>query len=101
MIPPEPLIRLSVYQLGVQSIVRDSTPAGGGRVEQVGFSPRSIGMFLLPVGDGVRPGQRIDVFSIASQAGNPGAVTRIDPELWAPTPKPEDPLEKILRRQRP
>lgn len=79
---PETLVRLSVYELKVQSISRDATAAGGGRIEEVNYSPRSLGMFVLPPGERLRDGQQIDVYEVARDAANPGAVTRIDPDRW-------------------
>ena len=69
---PQPLVRLSVYELMVQSIARDSTRRGAGRIDEVSYAPRSVGMIVLPPGEQLRAGERIDVWTTAKMAGNAG-----------------------------
>jgi hypothetical protein len=94
-IPPVPRYDVSVYEVMVQSVAIDRTVPGG-RLEEVNFSPRSVGWFELPAGPELRTGP-FDVYEIARAMNNPGAARRIDPSLWrAPTSEKPDPVESAL-----
>jgi hypothetical protein len=101
-IPPKPLYRVSVYELFAQSIAIDGTKRGKGRIEDVNYSPKSVGAFPSPAGSSLKDGSSIDVYERAERQKNPGAVDRIDPREWSGRPSREnDPVEQLLRPRRP
>jgi hypothetical protein len=95
-IPPSNRYDLSVYELIVQSIAIDRTVKGG-KIEDVQYSPKSIGWFELPAGPALMDGE-IDVYSAASDQENPGQVRPINVEQWQPKPAAADPVESLLKK---
>ena len=81
-VPPETLYDVSVYELFLQSVAIDRTKRGAGKIEDVNWSPKSIGVFPIPPGELIREGQVIDVLDAARQEQNPGAVRKLDLEQW-------------------
>jgi hypothetical protein len=80
--------------VAVQSIAIDRTVPGG-KVENVNYSPKSVGWFELAPGPEIESGT-LDVFQTADRQKNAGAVRRIDPSEWQPQARPADPVESLL-----
>jgi hypothetical protein len=100
-VPPRRLYTVSVYELFVQSLAIDATKRGKGKIEDISFSPRSIGLFSIPPGEELEDGAVIDVYREARRHRNPGAIDHLDPSDWQTGETPDDdPIKKILRRQR-
>jgi hypothetical protein len=98
-LPPAPRYDVSVYEVVAQSVAIDRTVPGG-RIEDVNYSPSSVGWFDLPSGSDVVNGT-IDVYERATAMDNPGAARRIDPKLWQHKEEPTDPVESALEQFRP
>jgi hypothetical protein len=98
-LPPAVRYDVSVYELILQSISIDRTVPGG-RLEGTNYSPRSIGLFPIPPGAVLQDG-RLDVYELAKQQENPGAVRRIDPGDWSEEPDAEHPVDALLRQFQP
>jgi hypothetical protein len=77
-IPPQQLYDISVYEVIALSTVIDRTGKGPAKVLSVNQAPKSVGVFDVPPGDGLKAGT-IDVYTVAKSQKNPGAVRRIDP----------------------
>ena len=58
------------------------TKRGQGRIEDINFSPRSIGIFPVAPGGQLRTGTVIDVYGAAQAERNPGAARRLDMRQW-------------------
>jgi hypothetical protein len=93
-LPPAVRYDVSVYELAVQSISIDRTVPGG-KLENVNYSPKSVGWFELAPGPELESGS-FDVFQTATRQKNAGAVRRIDPSDWEPHARPADPVESLL-----
>ena len=93
-LPPSVRYDVSVYEVAVQSIAIDRTVPGG-KLENVNYSPRSVGWLELAPGPELESGP-LDVFQAASRQDNAGAVRRIEPSEWQPQAKPADPVESLL-----
>jgi hypothetical protein len=93
-LPPSVRYDVSVYEVAVQSIAIDRTVPGG-KLENVNYSPKSVGWFELAPGSELESGP-LDVFPTAVRQKNAGAVRRIDPSEWQPQAKPADPVESLL-----
>lgn len=93
-LPPAVRYDVSVYELAVQSITIDRTVPGG-KLENVNYSPKSVGWFELAPGPELESGS-LDVFRTATRQKNAGAVRRIDPSEWEPHASPTDPVESLL-----
>lgn len=90
---------VSVYELFVQSIAIDATKRGKGKIEDVNYSPKSVGAFPIAAGAGQQSGS-IDVYKVAVRRRNPGGVDRIDPSEWRSDELPAtDPIKKLLRER--
>jgi hypothetical protein len=98
-LPPAVLYDVSVYEVILQSISIDRTVPGG-RLDRTNYSPKSVGLFPVPPGAALQDG-RLDVYEMARQQENPGAVRRIDPEAWSDEPQPEHPVDSLLRQFQP
>jgi len=94
LLPPAPRYDVSVYEVFLQSVAIDRTVPGG-RIEDVNYSPRSLGWFDLGAGPDLANGS-IDVYEMAKSMENPGAVRRIDPKLWQQGSEQPDPVEQAL-----
>jgi len=81
-LPPQPLYDVSVYELFLQSVAIDRTKRGQGKVEDINWSPRSIGIFPVPPGNLLPERAKLDVYAKAKAEHNPGAVRRLDREQW-------------------
>jgi hypothetical protein len=81
-LPPQPLYDISVYELFLQSVAIDRTKRGKGKVEDINWSPKSIGILPVPPGELLRDGTTLDVFAEAKSERNAGAVRRLDMEQW-------------------
>lgn len=92
-IPPRQLYDVSVYELFLQSVAIDRTKRGKGKIEDVNWAPKSIGIFPVPPGNLLRDGSSIDVFAEAKSEDNPGGVRRLDMSRW----KIDDTIPKGLR----
>jgi hypothetical protein len=95
-IPPAILYDISVYEEILQSIAIDATKAGGNRIMDTNFQPKSIGFFVIPPGDAVSQRGAINVVGKAKAARNPGGVRRMDPEALGYGPTKRDPLKDLL-----
>lgn len=95
-IPPSAIYDLSVYEEHLQSIAIDRTGKSPNQIEDVNVVPRSVGWLPLPPGTGLPSVSRLDVYSRAQAANNPGAVRRLDPRQFD-DPPPANPLETILQ----
>lgn len=93
-LPPAVRYDVSVYELAVQSITIDRTVPGG-KLENVNYSPKSVGWFELAPGPELESGS-LNVFQTAARQKNPGAVRRIEPSEWEPQSSPTDPVESLL-----
>lgn len=93
-LPPTARYDVSVYELAAQSIAIDRTVPGG-KIEDVTYSPKSIGWFELPAGESL-PDGTLDVYAQAKAQGNPGQVRRIDPQQWQPQVEQKDMVEELL-----
>lgn len=99
-IPPTVLYDISVYEIFLQSIAIDRTGKSPNPIEDINMQPRSIGFFLVPPGDTLREGSVLDVYRVASEAKNPGAVRRLSPKdvTQADSNGDQDPLRAILKQ---
>lgn len=99
-IPPTVLYDISVYEIFLQSIAIDRTGKSPNPIEDINMQPRSIGFFLVPPGDTLREGSVLDVYRVASDARNPGAVRRLSPKevIQGDTNGEQDPLRAILKQ---
>ena len=93
-LPPAVRYDVSVYELAVQSIAIDRTVPGG-KLQNVNYSPKSVGWFELAPGSELESGP-LDVFQTAARQKNAGAVRRIDPSEWESQARPTDPVESLL-----
>jgi len=85
-IPAQALYDVSVYELFLQSVAIDRTKDGGGKIEDVNWSPKSVGIFQLPAGAALEEGSVLDVYAAAKAAENPGGVRRLVLENWKQGP---------------
>jgi hypothetical protein len=99
-IPPTVLYDISVYEIFLQSIAIDRTGKSPNPIEDINMQPRSIGFFLVPPGDTLREGSVLDVYRVANDAKNPGAVRRLSPKdvTQGETNGDQDPLRAILKQ---
>jgi hypothetical protein len=99
-IPPTVLYDMSVYEEFLQSIAIDRTGKSPNPIEDINYQPRSIGLFLVPPGNELPENADIDVYRIAEDAQNPGAVRRLNPrDLQKSNATPEtDPLKELLNK---
>lgn len=95
-IPPASFYDLSVYEEHLQSIAIDRTGTSPNPIEDVNYVPKSVGWIPLPAGAELPATGRIEVYSQARSAGNPGAVRRLDPKQFDDAPK-TDPVESLLK----
>lgn len=95
-IPPQNFYDLSVYEEFLQSIAIDATGTSPNPIEDVNYMPKSVGWLQLPGGASLPARGQIELYKRASDAKNPGAVRRFDPERFEH--KPENPLEGILNK---
>jgi hypothetical protein len=99
-IPPNVLYDISVYEEFLQSIAIDRTGKSPNPIEDVNYQPRSIGFFLVPAGDDLPQVSEMDVYHIALDEQNPGAVRRLsqrDLERSSNAPA-TDPLKDLLKQ---
>lgn len=94
-IPPVMIYDLSVYEEFLQSIAIDRTGTSPNPIEDVNYVPKSVGWIPVPPGDALPVVSRLDVYSRAQTAKNPGAVRRFDPKSFDKKPR-IDPLQSIL-----
>lgn len=92
-IPPTAIYDLSVYEEHLQSIAIDRTGKSPNPIEDTNYVPKSLGWLQMPAEFDDK--MRIDLYSKAKAANNPGAVRRLDPKEFEPTPA--NPLEAILK----
>ena len=93
-IPPSDRYAIVVREQQMQSIAIDRTPGGNNAIEDINFTGKGLGRFVLPPGDKLQPGT-IDVYSAAKQQGNGGTVS---PVLAEEDRREElSPLERVLR----
>lgn len=99
-IPPSVLYDISVYEIFLQSIAIDRTGKSPNPIEDINMQPRSIGFFLVPPGDTLREGSVLDVYRVADDAKNPGAVRRLSPKdlKQGEVSGDQDPLRAILKQ---
>ncbi|MCU0718205.1 MAG: hypothetical protein MUC83_00760 [Pirellula sp.] len=99
-IPPSVLYDISVYEIFLQSIAIDRTGKSPNPIEDINMQPRSIGFFLVPPGDTLREGSGLDVYRVANDAKNPGAVRRLSPRdlKQGEVNGDQDPLRAILKQ---
>jgi hypothetical protein len=81
-VPPQSLYDVSVYELWLQSVAIDRTRRGGGKLEDVNWSPKSVGIFPLPAGPALENRAVLDVYATAQAGNNPGGVRRLELENW-------------------
>ncbi len=83
-----------------KSIAIDRTGKSPNPIEDINMQPRSIGFFLVPPGDAIREGSVLDVYRVAEDAKNPGAVRRLSPKDLdrSETSGDQDPLRAILKQ---
>jgi hypothetical protein len=97
-IPAEQLYSVSVYELFVQSIALDATQKGRQKIEDINYSPKSVGAFPVPAGAALQD-ETLDVYKVAKRQKNPGGVRPIDPADWRVDTRPEtDPIKRILKQ---
>lgn len=96
-VPPRLLYDVSVYELFLQSIAIDRTGKSPSRIEDINYQPRSIGVFPIPPGARY-DGEPLEVFELAREAANPGAVRRFRVDR-GPIPRDADPLRRVLDQQ--
>lgn len=94
-LPPRTIYDISVYEKFLQSIAIDRTGKSPNKIEDINYQPKSVGIFPIPPGTQFDGGE-IDVYRVAKQANNPGAVRRIDPNEFNQS-EDSDPLEDALR----
>jgi hypothetical protein len=99
-IPPAVLYDISVYEIFLQSIAIDRTGKSPNPIEDINMQPRSIGYFLVPPGDALREDSVLDVYKVATNAQNPGAVRRLSPTdvKQGDASGDQDPLRAILQQ---
>ena len=99
-IPPAVLYDMSVYEEFLQSIAIDRTGTSPNPIEDINYQPRSIGFFLVPPGAELPELAEIDVYRIAVDSQNPGAVRRLKPrDLQKTNAAPAtDPLKDLLNK---
>lgn len=98
-LPPVPYYDLSVYEQMLQSITVDRRGNNPQPIQEVNYSPKSVGWFILPPAEVIRDGT-LDVYTLALEANNPGGVRRLDPKLWGLGQPKKDPLQEILDEAR-
>ncbi|MFO0921401.1 MAG: hypothetical protein U0905_02800 [Pirellulales bacterium] len=97
-VPPTIYYDISVYDEILQSIAIDRTGKSPNPIEDINYQPKSLGWFLIPPGDALPEQGSLDLYQMAKDAKNPGAVRKIDQELLEKKKLPsEDPLRSILR----
>lgn len=77
-IAPEVRYEVVVHRMRIQSIAIDRTGKSPNEIEDVNMQGVGVGRFVLPPGDQLVSG-KIDVFTAASGAANPGSVAPILP----------------------
>jgi hypothetical protein len=99
-VPPSVLYDLSVYEIFLQSIAIDRTGKSPNPVEDTNYQPRSIGYFLIPPGSEMQPDMVIDVYQTAVEAGNAGAVRRLNERdlKGDANSNTKDPLKELLQQ---
>lgn len=95
-VPSQTRFDVSVYELFAQSVSIDRTVPGG-KVDRVGYAPRSLGWFELPP---LADGDVVDVHQEAKLMKNPGGVRRLDMAAWQ-KPQKRDPIGDAIRGVRP
>ena len=95
-VPPITFYDVTVYEKFLQSIAIDRTGKSPNKIEDINYQPKGVGFFVIPPGESFRGG-KIDVYRSAKQANNPGAVRRLDPNIFNEKSEAEDPLERALR----
>jgi hypothetical protein len=96
-VPPQPIYRISVFERFVQSVAIDATKKGKQTIEDISYSSKSVGVFAIPPGAGLKGG-RIDVYAAARRQGNPGGVDQLElGNRREAEGANEDPIKKILR----
>jgi hypothetical protein len=95
-IPPTAIYDLSVYEEHLQSIAIDRTGKSPNPIEDVNYVPKSVGWLALPAGAELPAHGQLDVYPLARDAKNPGAVRRMDPKQFDDPPEAR-PLESILK----
>lgn len=81
-LPPQQLNDVSVYEFFLQSVAIDRTKRGNGKIEDINWSPKSIGIFPIPPGNLLRDKVTIDFYGEAKSESNPGGVRRLDMSRW-------------------
>ncbi|MCM2369990.1 hypothetical protein [Aporhodopirellula aestuarii] len=79
--PVAVLYEVVVYDVVRQSIAIDRTPRGQGRITEENFAPKSVGIFPIPPGT-QHTVVTLDVYRLAKDNLNPGAVAPFDPDDW-------------------
>ncbi|EMI45331.1 hypothetical protein [Rhodopirellula sp. SWK7] len=79
--PVAVLYEVVVYDVVRQSIAIDRTPRGQGRITEENFAPKSVGIFPVPPG-GQHTVVTLDVYRLAKDNLNPGAVAPFNPDDW-------------------
>jgi len=95
-VPPSSFYDVSVYQKFLQSIAIDRTGKSPNPIEDINFQAKSIGLFVIPAGDGFSGGE-LDVMRLAKRANNPGGVRSIAPNAFNRADERVDPLEQVIR----
>ncbi|MDA8745175.1 hypothetical protein N9N28_11125 [Rubripirellula amarantea] len=91
---PSDRYEVVVREQQIQSIAIDRTPGGNNAIEDINFSGKGLGRFLLPPGDELQSGT-IQVYSAAKSQGNANTVSPILAE--EDYRDQSSPLERVLR----
>ena len=95
---PKQLYSVSVYERFVQSIAIHATQKGKNTIEDINFSPKSVGAFFqFPLARRIKNGP-IDAYNVSASAAESRRVDPIDPSDWQSSERPDTgPIKKILR----
>ncbi|MBX3423655.1 MAG: hypothetical protein KF752_19025 [Pirellulaceae bacterium] len=77
-LPASAIYDVSVYEEHLQSIAIDRTGTSPNPIEDVNYTPRSVGLFVLSVGHDRPDHGQVDVYTKAEAAKNPGALRPLD-----------------------
>lgn len=77
-LPPQQYYNVAVYANRVTSVYYDATKGRDLPPEEVNRSLVSLGVFPIPPGELLQPGDRLDVYREAQLQHNPGAVSQFE-----------------------